>query len=480
MVLGYLVDKELVISGKLIVKKDFGHGSPFILDLLPWQRVAEIKKDDQGNYSQKILDQPVYFDLNLPQRFDKGTAEITYKNDSIDCPTLFQIGGQATPNDWEYAMKPLENQNLDQLDWPRVEENDVVLYEREKKFNTIDEFLNNLPDISKIAVYNYKLDYDFKIPDYKPTKGLEIDNTIRGRHTIYTYIDGGEPLDFTFTVEDINRHVGADPAEIAVYKKDQRIYNTTLPDDGITDESGESSEERKIRLLPSNLTQGTYKIEIKASDDIFIRNIKTKEHLLAFAGRLYLADNDEYKDSLSDIRTKPTTVYAKGYKIITSAAHQTSEQTIRINNLTEPNDYEIELAEAHQQYSYYNLNPRNIVSLYSPKNDILIEGDGLFSFSKESFFNPLLTTFRDESELEVLGINYVIADYQTPKTIDGWKVATADFDLGRLYWRENTLRFALSIPDIECQDKKIKGIKFVLEKEPLTWGKLWEKIKEKL
>jgi hypothetical protein len=478
LVLGYLVDKELVISGKLIVKKDFDHSSPFIADLLPWQRVAGIKQDDQGNYSQEILAQPVYFDLNLPQRFTKGTAEITYKNDLTACPTLLQIGGQASVNDWEYAMKPLENQALDRLNWPKVTENGVVLYEREKKFNTIDEFLNNLPNTKRIAVYNYKLDYDFKIPGYKPTKGLEINQTIRGRHVIYTYIDG-EPLDFIFIVEDINRHVGADLVDIIVYKKDQQIYSASLPDDGIGDESGKSSGERKIKIAPPDLASGVYKIEIRASDDIFIRNIKTKEHLLAFANRLYLADSDEYKDSLNGIKTKPMTIYANGYKIMSSAAHQTSEQSILINNLVEPNNYEIELAEAHKQYSYFNLNPGNIVSLYSPKNDILIEGDGLFSFAKESFFNPLLDSFHG-TELEAMGIDYVIANYQSPKIADGWKVAKADFDLSQLYWRNNVLRFALSIPDIECQDIKIKEIKFYLEKEPLTWSSFWQKALNKL
>lgn len=479
LVLVSLIDKELVVSGKLIIEKDFRNNSPFISDLLPWQRVAQVEKDNQGNYSEKILAEPVYFDLNLSQKFTAGKAEIIYKNDaSAVCPTLLQIGGQASPNDWEYAMKPLENQNLDQLNWPQIREGDVVLYQRENKFNTVEEFLKNLPDTNNVAVYNYNLDYDYKIPDYKPTTGLEINQTIRGRHNIYTYLDG-EPLDFTFTVEDINRHVGEDLVEIIVYKKDQIVYDTTLPDDGITDESGQSSAPRKIIIAPTNLKSGVYKIEIRASDDIFIRNIKTKEHLVAFAGRLYLADSDEYKDSLNDIKTKPITVYADGYKISTQAIHQTSKQTVRISASNTDNEA-IDLAEAHKQYDYINYNPRHLVSVFSPKNDILLEGDGLFSFTKESFFNPLITVFRNGLELEVLGINYVIANYQSPKTVDGWKVATADFDLSRLYWRDNTLRFALSIPNIECQNIKVKGIKFTLEKESLTLEKFWNKIREKL
>jgi len=473
-ILSYLLDKEFVFSGKLVVVKNFRNNSPFISDFFPWERVGDIKRDEQRNYYQSIISEPVYFDLKLPRPFKKAKVEITYQNDNLP---FFQIGAQASPYEWEYQLKPLENQYLDRIDWPKIQENGVTLFQREKKFDTIDDFLKNLPDYNKIVVYNYKLDRDFRIPNYKPGGGLEIEKTIRGRHNLYTYLEN-EPLDFTFLVQDINRHPGPDSLEIIVYRRDEEIYRTTLPDDGITDDSGKPSEKREVRVILTDLTPGVYKIELKAGDDIFIRKIKSKEHLLILQDRLYLTDNEEYKDSLSDIETSPSTIYTNGRRLVLETPHQKSVQTLKINN----DNFKLE--EAHKPFIYkvFHDQPKDILtSIYLPKNDIIIETSGLFSFSKESFFNPFITSFKENLDLNALGINYIITSYQSPKKEDNWKIAITDFDLSSLYFKNNSLRFIFSIPGIE-KDKEIrlKEIKFILEREPITWKNFWPRLFNKL
>jgi len=471
-VLGYLVKKDLVWSGEMVVEKDFGQSSPFILDFFPSERMSAVGKD-AGGYYQSITSEPVYFDLKVPRPFSKIKAEITY--DNKDVPVL-KLGAQASPFDWEYQMKTLENQYIDRLDWPKITEDGVTLFQKEKKFASIKDFLKNLPATNKIAVYDYNLDYDFKIPNYEPGKGLEINKTIRGRHTLYTYIGKGEPLDFTFTVQDINRHLGEDSLEAVVYAKNKKIYSAILPDDGITDESGQASAKRELNILLKDLPTGVYKIELRASDDIFIRQIKTKEHYLVFANRLYLADNKDYADSLPDIGTEAINFYTNGRKIVFQTAHQEARQTVKIDGAP------LAIDEIQTRYGY-DIPPKKkageLVKIYTLKNDVAIEADGLLAFSQESFFNPLLASLRNNLDLEQEGIGYLITSYASPAKQGEGKVTKIEFNPNQFYFNNNQLRLVFSLPDIASgQEVKLRKIKLILEREPITLANFWPKAKK--
>jgi len=470
-VLGYLWEKDLVWSGEMVVEKDFAQSSPFILDFFPSERMSAVGRDANGYY-QSITSEPVYFDLKVPRPFSRIKAEITYDNKDIP---ILNLGAQASPFDWEYQMKTLENQYIDQLNWPKITDNGITLFQKEKKFDSVDSFLKNLPATNKIAVYDYDLNYDFKIPDYQPKNGLEINKTIRGRHTLYTYVGGGEPLDFTFTIQDINRHAGADPFEAVVYSKNNKVYSTILPDDGITDESGQASAKRDLNISLKDLPAGVYKIELRASDDIFIRQIKTKEHYLVFANRIYLADNEDYADSLSDIKTEATNLYTSGRKITFQTAHQEAQQTAKIDGDN------LEIAEIQSRYSY-NVSSKKkageLAKIYTPKNDVAIETDGLFAFSQESFFNPLLTSLRSNLDLDQGGIGYLITSYASPEKQGESKIAKIEFNPNQFYFNNNQLRLVFSLPDITAgQEVKLRKIKLILEREPITWGNFWLKAK---
>ncbi|MDD5341298.1 MAG: hypothetical protein PHC97_02565 [Patescibacteria group bacterium] len=92
----FLIARDLVWSGKLIVSTDFKEFTPYFSILKP-QGLINIDS------TPEVLDDPVYFDLSLPRDFQKADLEIEYKDD-------FKYKIKIGPNigaDWE--LKPLDN-----------------------------------------------------------------------------------------------------------------------------------------------------------------------------------------------------------------------------------------------------------------------------------------------------------------------------------------------------------------------------------
>ena len=138
----------------------------------------------------------------------------------------------------------------------------------------MEDFLNNLPDPKEIALYNYNLNFDYLMPDYKPAgKETEINYPLRGDYQFYSYLKN-EDLDLIFSFEDLNKNKGGDPVDLSLYYKNKLIDSRRLDDDGVTSDGGEKNAERELRLKNSGLPEGIYKIEVKTGDDIVTTKIK--------------------------------------------------------------------------------------------------------------------------------------------------------------------------------------------------------------
>lgn len=170
VILFWLASKQLALGGKMEVVYNLKTPSPFISPLRPEDRVGKISKDETGNYWQAIIDDPIYFNLIVPQKFDQATVQIIYQNKNLP---IFQIGAATDLANWQYAIKPLENKILDQLTWLQIKSGEIVLWQRKKVFNTIDEFFNNTPPAGQIVVYNYDLASREKAVHFTPQIDLD-------------------------------------------------------------------------------------------------------------------------------------------------------------------------------------------------------------------------------------------------------------------------------------------------------------------
>ena len=99
----------------------------------------------------RILVEPVYFKVRVPRVFRRVRVIITFQNDQHP---LFQVGTR-TGHSWDFQFCPLENKVLEELDWSKISEEGVTLWQKKEKFVSIHEFVNNLPKTAKILTHNY-------------------------------------------------------------------------------------------------------------------------------------------------------------------------------------------------------------------------------------------------------------------------------------------------------------------------------------
>lgn len=104
LILGILLYCHICPSGNLKVNYDFCAEDPFVSKFSPIGRVLEIEK--YKNYcQQKMVIDPVYFDIRLPQSFQSANLKIWYKkNDN----TVLKIGPRFNPNEWLWDLKNIE------------------------------------------------------------------------------------------------------------------------------------------------------------------------------------------------------------------------------------------------------------------------------------------------------------------------------------------------------------------------------------
>ena len=489
----WLLYMAIVPSGKIsYVRRDFGISPPnynyFISKLTPEDRVAltsEAKLPAGSLASWKITGDPVYFSLRTHRRFDKAKLTLKYKNEG-DLP-LIEAGILADSVVWRYDLRPIENKTIDQLSlaWDVISEGEAILLQREKKYNSIDEFLNNMPDNKEIALYNYNLAQKYLLPDYeKSNENLILDCALRGAYQFYVYIKdpassgAGEDLDLDFVFQDLNKNNDADPIDINLYYDNQLIDSRHLDDDGITSPQPSNLPEgahkvelrgyRELKFKTANLPEGAYKVELRVNNDIITKKISTAQSKLSFINKIWLADGCGENIIL----------YTDSRKISAQTTNPVKLQTVLIQGK------ELEINETYKQFNITA--DENISEIRLAQDDVILAGDGVFSFSQNALISPGFKKINVDTDINKESINYVLANYSAPKESDGWKTASAEFDLSKAYREDNDFQigtsgkygFIISIPGLRADDEVEDWVEVGEIAVELEGRSLWEKLKQ--
>lgn len=458
----FLVYQTLAPEGTVSTTSRLTNPAPFVSEPKPGERLAVPVNDGRGGTARPLLDSPLYLDVTPPSSFDSITAKVRYINKG---GSLLEIGALASSIDGQFELRPADNRLLDQLPWNRVVSGQLTLLEREHHYASIDEFLSRPPDLSRLAVYRAKTDFPYRLSGYQPlASSRETEVSLRGRHRLLTYVQG-EPLNFTFQVQDMNRQEGADPVIVSVYRFGEKepFTRTILDDDGNTKDDQRSSKLRTAAVSVTDPAPGVYQIEFTASNDVFIRRIMTSNRKMVFAERIYLGDHVGYSD-----RTAPLTVYVGGQGLTAKAAHLESLQTLSVDGKP------LELGEPQTRY-LRQLTAVDPVPVISPRRDVLLESDGLFALSPEDYFDPLpftINEFTSVPDLAARGIDFILTSYEPPETDGLVSEAQATFDVSDLARTEDgAYRFAILAPDIiiKQQDLELVSVDFTFSREPVTW-----------
>ncbi len=466
----FLVQKDLVLNGKLTVESNLTDLNPMISVLFPEHRVQK------ENNHYLIKDEPVYFTVRSPIKFDQAEVEVEFKTKNQN---IIGLGVATTKEGWNFENHTLYNKTLNDINWPSISDGVNTLYQKEKKFNTIAEFMKVSNTLEGVGAYDFDLGGKFILHDYQArNKKISITNCLRGQHSFYTYIKN-EALNFDFKIQDINRTNGEDPLVISVYNaQDKKIYSKMVSDDGFVSNRDPASKARYISLYLPNLTEGVYKIDLSANDDIFIREISTTQQKIVFIDRLYLCDSSEYIDGFTDLNLNATQVYTNGRIISFYTAHNAGLQTINLDN---------KAVNIYQKHKWIKVatSPK-LSTIYVPKNDLKISSRGIFALNKDNYFNPEIINLQDYSNTEE--VNYIIARYQKPKQLaNSWLKNKIRFNLNKAKIENGNLKFMISSPDLKATDDdfKINSLKIKLSTNQIidqrsAQNKLWQEIITKI
>lgn len=416
-----------------------------------------------------ITGEPIYLSLSTPRRFNQAAVKIRYKNP--DNLPLIETGIMVDKITKQYDLQPIENRTIEQLlyVWDKSQEDGLILLQKEKKYNNIDSFLSDLPPRKEIGVYNYDLPGQFVIGDYKPSPGeRKITHPLRGTYQFYTYVKN-EKLDFSFEVTDLNLNKDTDGITIDLYHNGRVVESRRLDDDGIIDDIGRKSPDMGIKISLSDLPEGVYKINFKCNDDIVTQSIVTSQSKIAFINRLWL-----YEDNLprqSALRTNSSLIYSQ-------TSNPASLQKILVNGK------ELEINETYRQFS--QAVDSVLSKIVMEKSDIVISGNGLFSFDDGMFFNPEMTRITGNINPESAGIKYIIARYQPLASIDGWRETSAILNLENTYresrrhlWGDpGKYSMIISVPGLRADDGNDEQIEIDRIDISLAGTSLVDKVKK--
>jgi hypothetical protein len=464
----YLIWVDICPSGIKEAKLYIGESSPYIYNVLPDDRVSELKSNDDGQSYISLTNEPVYFSVLLPNtQFDEVEVELEYNSNE---QPLIELGALTDIYSENYSFKPIYNKIIETLDWQRIVSDDVSLFQRKLNFNSIENFLSFFSDRSKIGTYQYDLSVPYIEDDYKPITGTQTINvSLRGYHKYLTYIKN-EPFYLSVDYMDMNRTAGADDAVIRVRdKNDNVVFEYFINDDGDIIEDQVRSNGTAI-IDQNGWEEGVYSVELSGTSDIFWRSITTSQKYMTFVSKIYIADDVGYLES-----NRATEFYTDAKHIVFETTHEDAVQKITIGNDV------VDVSQSHVKYNY-TVDSSGVVRVYSPLSDIKIVGDGKFAFKSSMYFNPDPIQLNAYSDIDALGIDYIITTYKEYNGLGDWSVASAKFSIDDLAKIDNTVKFAISAPGLTQfnGDVDLQSITVRFLKEKMTFKEIYSAVRNLL
>ena len=425
----------------------------------------------------KISGDPVYFSISTPRTFSKAKITVTYQDNLTSATPIVSAGVLVDNIVWRYKLAPLQNSLLDNnfRNWQKLQWGDTLLLQKTNHFSSVSEFLTALKDKSENICHNQELksclilyNTDDLVNYFPENKTLSlaadfkpITTPLQGTHQFYFTVVNNKEQQFAFNFTDLNLDAKADQVIISIYKGDNKVYSKTITDNFGGEGSGKIRNFSDSFSLPNNLLlPGLYKLEIKASDDIVIKEISKAPSTLNIIGRVHpVASN------------KALSFWTDSSFIQVTTNNPASLQTIKYGNKT------FSLSAAYEPFEFSNLE-NGIKEISLNHDDVILGNDGVFSLAPTDFFNPEFKQL-DRHFVASNTDEYILAKYQSPTTLsNGFKQATVILDTQEAYREKGKYSFILSVPGLSLENKGNIMVKEI--KVEFSGRTLGDKIKEKI
>ncbi len=457
-----------VPSGEKTITWTAGDSSPFIQSPLPGERVSEVKDGADGKYVT-IENEPVYMAV-FPPSDDFTSATVTMEFDPNKAFAV-ELGGLTNVAAYAFDFHALSNKTVESLSWNLLKTTSadgLMVFAKNDVKAGVADFLAYPPDRSTVATYRSILPGVYRDDVYSPINSTQtFDVSLRGSHQYLTYIKN-ETFKTSITYQDINRTFGADDGYVRVYNEvGTKMIEKKIVDDGDTSE-GQFYSTRIIDLVGDNWPEGVYRTELSGTSDIIWRQFVTNQRYLTFKNRLFVADDVGY------LATDRKTNFVTNSKIIAiETLHANPKHTVTIGLKTIP------IPNGHWKV-YHNVTEEGVVGGVTSSGDVKLTGEAKFALTKTSFFDPDARSLTVNTNIDDPSLQYILANVPPIKlTADGWRTASAVFDLADLVKEFKAYKFAISLPGLAVDGESIDLHRVTIDfhKEPISW---WSAIKLEL
>ncbi|MBN2169481.1 MAG: hypothetical protein JW738_09575 [Actinobacteria bacterium] len=370
--------------------------------------------------------------------------------------------GVMDASEGSYIYKPVNNKIINALTWESVTSNGATLFEKEKKYQSFNEFLEAIPLYlsnearvpgTRICSYFYSLPQpkDPEIVTSKINSGTQVNSSLRGLHKFYVYIKD-KPLDIEFNEWELNSVDGVDDLEVkirSINDDGKVVYYNKIEDDGDITAKNKASDHGKTEVKVQGLHEGVYSVELICGSDVVIKNLRSVQRYLVFEGSVLLADHELYKIG----PTKSAVLFFKGNVMGMQIWHQESVQTAYINDSQPVSLY----AQGVSQDVSVEL-PQQLNKIDFEMGDIQIKTPGNFiSFSKESYFDPFPVKVSGFNQyFNSLVEDYLVTTYVAPEIDGEYFVQDVSVDMTGVPVKDGFVNFTLKAPESSMGERGIE------------------------
>lgn len=459
LVVIFLSWRQVCPSGRFQAERDFSQpfwnilgGTGPVVKIGPSARAKILP--NQGLW---VYGDPAYLTVYAPRTFDQVKIRIRYKAELGSSSPAISLGVLYGQGDLRrYALALLADQRLDEIikKWPyQLRQENLLLLEQKPVYDTVSSFLvdlaegkvNELFSASKIAIFNYPPEGDVnnnpvlpKLPDLqllgyqKNSEEYEAAHSLRGSYEYFVYLKD-ENLQADFLVKTIPLEPGEEPikdGKILIFKNSQPVYSQTFS-------AKEISSGRAISLRVPGLAAGLYKVEWQADNRVVTDKLKTINHKLVFWRRLTIAEGN-FSESIFS-----------GQKMISiKAATPAGRQSVFFGGK------ECKIVDSYERYDCQAAGGvDSLAELSFSKGALILESDGAFSFSADTWFNPNWPQL-----IEKESVDFALVVIPQIEEKEGWQEAEVILPLKGAYREGNYYQLAVSVPGLKAEDNLDQGV----------------------